>query len=157
MDGSTSARLLAALRRHYASRPAHLWPVGISKDDAANAVIDLDPLMFERYDGRDPIRGDDVGALLREHGLRAVRVRGASGRTYGYRWSDLRDAWERSLPPVEDECDPDDSPATAPSKLRDSTPLSSARFRGTLRVPVASLCRRCGWSRSSWRSRVRGA
>ncbi|WP_370113449.1 DUF3631 domain-containing protein [Streptacidiphilus sp. MAP12-33] len=105
-DGSKSTRLLAALRTHYASRPANIWPVGISKQDAATAAINLDPLAFERFDGRDELRPDDVGALLREHGLKAVRVRVANGRAYGYRWADLQDAWERALPPlleIEDE------------------------------------------------------
>jgi hypothetical protein len=111
VDGSTSARLLAALRRHYLSRPPQMWPVGISKDEAASAVIDLDPLTFERFDGRDPVRAEDLGALLREHGLKARRVRSASGRTYGYHWADLADAWSRVLPPViEDDEEPEDEP-----------------------------------------------
>lgn len=106
---SASLRLLAALRTHY----GHLerrgrMPVGIGKDDACAAAIDLDPAAFTRYDGRDELRPEDVGLLLREHGLKSVRVRTANSRSYGWRWTDLRDAWERVLSPVHD---PDDDPA----------------------------------------------
>ncbi|MFF4530036.1 DUF3631 domain-containing protein [Streptomyces sp. NPDC001407] len=105
VDGSASARLLTALRLHYAARPAHVWPVAISKDDLASAAIDLDPLTFQRFSGPDELRAEDVAALLREHGLKQVRVRTAHGRAYGYRWSDLADAWERALPPLVTEHD----------------------------------------------------
>ncbi len=109
MDRSPSARLLTTLRRHYSSRPAEVWPVGISKEDIASTAIDLDPLTFERFDGREELRSADVADLLREHGLKQVRVRTAHGRSYGYRWSALRDAWERALPPLV-ETDEDDGP-----------------------------------------------
>ncbi|GGP68780.1 MULTISPECIES: DUF3631 domain-containing protein [Streptomyces] len=105
VDGSASARLLTALRLHHAARPAHVWPVAISKDDIASAAIDLDPLTFQRFSGPDELRAEDVAALLREHGLKQVRVRTAHGRSYGYRWSALADAWERALPPLVAEYD----------------------------------------------------
>ncbi|WEB42687.1 DUF3631 domain-containing protein [Streptomyces yunnanensis] len=105
VDGSASARLLTALRLHHAARPARVWPVAISKDDIASAVIDLDPLTFQRFSGPDELRAEDVAALLREHGLKQVRVRTAHGRSYGYRWSALADAWERALPPLVTEDD----------------------------------------------------
>jgi hypothetical protein len=109
VDGSASARLLTALRRHYTARPAHVWPVAISKDDIASAAIDLDPLTFERFAGRDEVRAEDVASLLREHGLKQVRVRTAHGRSYGYRWTALADAWERALPPLIPEGDEEES------------------------------------------------
>lgn len=118
IDGSASARLLGALRRYYASRPAHMWPIGVSKEDAASAAIDLDPLTFERFGGRDEVRAEDVGALLREHGLKSVRVRTAHGRSYGYRWTDIRDAWERALPPlVENDEEPSEEAEEATGSL----------------------------------------
>ncbi len=104
--GSASMRLLAALRTHYGSLERRgRTRAGIGKDDACAAAIDLDPVTFTRYDGRDDLRPEDVGVLLREHGLTSVRVRLDNGRSYGWRWADLQDAWERVLPPLEDDAD----------------------------------------------------
>ncbi|MFJ9521062.1 DUF3631 domain-containing protein [Kitasatospora sp. NPDC101801] len=111
VSGSPSARLLAAIRRHYMSRPASRWNIGISKDDIVSAALEMDALTFERFNGRDEVRPDDIGALLREHGLKSIRIRAAHGRAYGYRWADLEDAWSRVLPPpVEDTDDEDEEP-----------------------------------------------
>ncbi len=117
VDNSKSARLLAAMRQHYTSRSAHMWPAGISKQDAASAAITLDPVAFERFDGREELRPEDVGALLREHGLRAVRVRTPDGRAYGYRWADLRDAWERALPPIPEIDEPEGEETEEPGSI----------------------------------------
>ncbi|MFH8344650.1 DUF3631 domain-containing protein [Streptomyces sp. NPDC018045] len=101
--GSASMRLLAALQTHFRDleRRGRLT-ASISRNDACTAALDLDPLAFSRFDGREELRPEDVGRLLREHGLKSVRVRSGSERTYGWRWEDLRDAWERVLPPLDD-------------------------------------------------------
>lgn len=118
VDGSASARLLTVLRRHYMARPAHLWPAAVTKDDVASAAIELDPLAFQRFNGPDELRAEDVAALLREHGLKQVRVRTAHGRSYGYRWSALADAWDRALPPlIADDEDDSEEPEDATASL----------------------------------------
>ncbi|AJT65059.1 hypothetical protein T261_3390 [Streptomyces lydicus] len=108
---SSSMRLLAALRAHYADLERRgRATVGISRDDACTAALELDPVAFSRFDGREELRPEDVGLLLREHGLKSVRVRVANGRAYGWRWADLRDAWERVLAPMEEEADEREQP-----------------------------------------------
>ncbi|WP_052865609.1 DUF3631 domain-containing protein [Streptomyces niger] len=101
--GSASMRLLTALRTHYRGLERRgRVRVGISRDDACTAALNLDPLAFSRFDGREELRPEDVGRLLREHGLKSTRVRVGSERSYGWHWADLRDAWERVLPPLDD-------------------------------------------------------
>ncbi|MFJ9616877.1 DUF3631 domain-containing protein [Streptomyces noursei] len=101
--GSASMRLLAALRAHYRDLERRdRLTTSISRDDACTAALELDPLAFSRFEGREELRPEDVGRLLREHGLRSIRVRVRTERTYGWRWADLHDAWERVLPPLDD-------------------------------------------------------
>ncbi|MFE2127810.1 DUF3631 domain-containing protein [Streptomyces amritsarensis] len=52
VDGSASARLLMALRRHRATRPDRMWSVAITKEDIASSAIDLDLLTFQRSTDR---------------------------------------------------------------------------------------------------------
>ncbi len=104
--GSSSMRLLAALRTHYADLERRgRARVGIGPDDACTAALELDPVAFHRFEGREELRPEGVGQLLRQHGLKSVRVRTGTGRAWGWHWADLKDTWERVLPPMDDDAD----------------------------------------------------
>jgi hypothetical protein len=121
---SVSERLLADIRTVFTHDGD---PKTISNADLVGALCRMEEGEWNHWYGR-AIEPRDISKLLRDYGVKSkpVHIAGTKGTERGYERDDFYDAWQRYLPPPEDE--PADTPDDEPAPVDDDDDICLEDF-----------------------------